>query len=114
MNVRLGHVKLAVTDLEASRHFYSAASGSSAGRSSSSGRARSDSASATRSRSPSSGRRPRGPGLHRFDAPDEATVDAFHAAALAAGGRDNGAPGLRPYGDHYYAAFPCSTPIASF
>jgi catechol 2,3-dioxygenase-like lactoylglutathione lyase family enzyme len=35
---------------------------------------------------------------------DEASVDAFHAAALAAGGRDNG-PGLRPYGDHYYAAF---------
>jgi predicted lactoylglutathione lyase len=31
-------------------------------------------------------------------------VDAFHAAALAAGGRDNGAPGERPYG-YYYAAF---------
>jgi catechol 2,3-dioxygenase-like lactoylglutathione lyase family enzyme len=36
---------------------------------------------------------------------DEASVDAFHAAALGAGGRDNGAPGMRPYGDHYYAAF---------
>src|SRR5262245_16236534 len=33
-------------------------------------------------------------------------VDAFHAAALRAGGTDNGAPGLRPrYDDHYYAAF---------
>lgn len=33
-------------------------------------------------------------------------VDAFHHAALAAGGRDNGAPGLRPqYHAHYYAAF---------
>jgi catechol 2,3-dioxygenase-like lactoylglutathione lyase family enzyme len=32
-------------------------------------------------------------------------VDAFHAAALAAGGRDNGAPGERPYGGRYYAAF---------
>ncbi|WP_116089829.1 VOC family protein [Sphingomonas crusticola] len=33
-------------------------------------------------------------------------VDAFHAAALAAGGRDNGAPGLRPhYRPDYYAAF---------
>ncbi len=33
-------------------------------------------------------------------------VDAFHAAALAAGGADDGAPGLRPhYGDGYYAAF---------
>ncbi len=41
-----------------------------------------------------------------FAAPDRATVDAFHAAALAAGGRDNGAPGLRPhYHPDYYGAF---------
>ena len=33
-------------------------------------------------------------------------VDAFHAAALEAGGRDNGAPGLRPeYSEGYYGAF---------
>jgi predicted lactoylglutathione lyase len=32
-------------------------------------------------------------------------VDAFHAAAMAAGGTDNGAPGERPYGGYYYAAF---------
>jgi catechol 2,3-dioxygenase-like lactoylglutathione lyase family enzyme len=39
-------------------------------------------------------------------APDRGTVDAFHAAALAAGGRDNGAPGLRPqYHPGYYGAF---------
>jgi len=39
-------------------------------------------------------------------APDRAAVDAFHAAALAAGARDHGAPGLRPdYGANYYAAF---------
>ena len=39
-------------------------------------------------------------------APDHATVDAFHKAALAAGGRDNGAPGLRPhYHPGYYGAF---------
>ena len=37
---------------------------------------------------------------------DRASVDAFHAAALAAGGKDNGKPGPRPnYGPHYYAAF---------
>ncbi|MFZ0837306.1 MAG: VOC family protein [Xanthobacteraceae bacterium] len=37
---------------------------------------------------------------------DRATVDAFYAAALAAGGRDNGSPGLRPhYHPHYYGAF---------
>ena len=40
----------------------------------------------------------------RVDRPEE--VDAFHAAALAAGGKDNGKPGPRPdYGPHYYAAF---------
>jgi catechol 2,3-dioxygenase-like lactoylglutathione lyase family enzyme len=39
-------------------------------------------------------------------APDRATVNAFHAAALRAGGRDNGAPGLRPqYHPNYYGAF---------
>ena len=37
---------------------------------------------------------------------DRAAVDAFHKAGLAAGGRDNGAPGLRPhYHPNYYAAF---------
>lgn len=41
-----------------------------------------------------------------FDATDRATVDAFHAAALAAGGRDEGAPGLRlHYHPHYYGAY---------
>ncbi|MGE0723528.1 MAG: VOC family protein [Alphaproteobacteria bacterium] len=48
-----------------------------------------------------------GPGFHlAFDAPDRPAVDAFHAAALAAGGSDAGAPGPRPrYGATYYAAF---------
>jgi catechol 2,3-dioxygenase-like lactoylglutathione lyase family enzyme len=48
-----------------------------------------------------------GPPLHvALCAPDRATVDAFHRAALAAGGRDNGAPGLRPrYHPGYYAAY---------
>jgi Glyoxalase/Bleomycin resistance protein/Dioxygenase superfamily. len=41
-----------------------------------------------------------------FFARDAAQVDAFHTAALDAGGTDNGAPGLRPaYGPGYYAAF---------
>jgi catechol 2,3-dioxygenase-like lactoylglutathione lyase family enzyme len=46
-------------------------------------------------------------GLHfSFVAPSRASVDAFHAAALKAGGRDNGKPGPRPdYGPKYYAAF---------
>jgi catechol 2,3-dioxygenase-like lactoylglutathione lyase family enzyme len=46
-------------------------------------------------------------GLHFcFNAPSRKSVDAFHAAGLAAGGGDNGKPGLRPdYGSDYYAAF---------
>jgi catechol 2,3-dioxygenase-like lactoylglutathione lyase family enzyme len=41
-----------------------------------------------------------------FSAPDHETVDAFHAAAVEAGGIDNGPPGLRPhYHAGYYAAF---------
>jgi catechol 2,3-dioxygenase-like lactoylglutathione lyase family enzyme len=41
-----------------------------------------------------------------FNAPDRPAVDAFYEAAVAAGGRDNGAPGLRPhYHEAYYAAY---------
>ena len=48
-----------------------------------------------------------GEGTHvAFAVESRAEVDAFHAAALAAGGRDNGGPGLRPrYHPNYYAAF---------
>ena len=40
-----------------------------------------------------------------FQARDPAMVDAFHKAALASGGTDNGAPGERGYHPGYYAAF---------
>lgn len=48
-----------------------------------------------------------GNGWHAaFLAPDRASVDAFHAAALAMGGSDEGAPGLRPhYHPNYYGAY---------
>lgn len=50
---------------------------------------------------------PVGPGIHiAFAADSHQQVDAFHAAALAAGGIDNGPPGLRPeYSSAYYGAF---------
>lgn len=56
---------------------------------------------------PENGRPAPMPGLHlAFRAPNRAAVDAVHAAALAAGGRDNGAPGLRPnYHPNYYSAY---------
>lgn len=50
---------------------------------------------------------PNQPPIHiAFRVGSRALVEAFHQAALAAGGRDNGAPGLRPhYHPHYYGAF---------
>lgn len=48
-----------------------------------------------------------GPGRHvAFSARNRAEVDAFYAAAMKAGGKDNGKPGPRPhYHEHYYGAF---------
>lgn len=52
------------------------------------------------------GEAPPGPFHIGFAAQSREQVRGFHAAALAAGGRDNGGPGLRPqYGSTYYAAF---------
>ena len=53
------------------------------------------------------GGKPTAPPVHiAFRARNRATVDAFYKAALAAGGRDNGAPGIRAhYHPHYYGAF---------
>jgi catechol 2,3-dioxygenase-like lactoylglutathione lyase family enzyme len=53
-----------------------------------------------------SGERPTTPVHIAFSADSRAAVDAFHAAALAVGGVDNGAPGLRLYyANDYYSAF---------
>lgn len=50
---------------------------------------------------------PNQPPIHvAFRVASRSAVDAFYVAAMAAGGRDNGAPGLRPhYHSHYYGAF---------
>jgi catechol 2,3-dioxygenase-like lactoylglutathione lyase family enzyme len=51
-------------------------------------------------------RDPVGGGHVAFASRDRATVDEFYEAAIAAGGRDNGEPGLRPeYGESYYAGY---------
>jgi catechol 2,3-dioxygenase-like lactoylglutathione lyase family enzyme len=47
----------------------------------------------------------RAPDHLAFVAPDRGAVDAFHAAGLRCGGRDNGAPGARRSSTDYYAAF---------
>jgi catechol 2,3-dioxygenase-like lactoylglutathione lyase family enzyme len=52
------------------------------------------------------GDKPKGGQHVAFAAADRSAVDAFHAAAIAAGGRDNGRPGLRShYHPDYYGAF---------
>jgi len=52
------------------------------------------------------GKAPQGAAHVAFAASDRAAVDEFHRAALVAGGRDNGAPGIRPhYHANYYGAF---------
>lgn len=53
------------------------------------------------------GGKPNDPPIHvAFRVATRELVDAFYKAALAAGGKDNGAPGLRPhYHPHYYGAF---------
>jgi catechol 2,3-dioxygenase-like lactoylglutathione lyase family enzyme len=51
-------------------------------------------------------REPVARGVHlAWEADSHDAVRAFHAAGLHAGGTDNGAPGQRPFGDNYYAAF---------
>jgi catechol 2,3-dioxygenase-like lactoylglutathione lyase family enzyme len=51
-------------------------------------------------------RAPVGGGHVAFACQDRGTVDAFYEAAIAAGGKDNGAPGLRPhYHENYYGAY---------
>jgi catechol 2,3-dioxygenase-like lactoylglutathione lyase family enzyme len=55
---------------------------------------------------PEAGDATSGNGVHvAFIAPSREAVDAFHAAALAEGGSDAGAPGERDYTPGYYAAF---------
>jgi catechol 2,3-dioxygenase-like lactoylglutathione lyase family enzyme len=105
----LDHVGLNVRDYESSRAFYEQALeplGYSVAMAMDEWRA----AGFGRGRKPSfwiAQREPFGTGTHvAFEAPDRAAVDAFHAAALAAGGRDNGGPGLREeYHPSYYGAF---------
>ena len=106
----LDHVKLPVADLEASRAFYASALAPFGYRlvyegDRSLGFGRGDGGEEDEPFAVERRGRP-DVGTHvAFTAATTAEVDAFHAAALAAGGRDNGPPGPRPYGGEYYAAF---------
>ncbi len=116
----IDHTGLVVTDLARSKAFYSAALGaiglallkefpaSLTGGSDVAGYG--ELAPAGESRSPEFWLSNGDPGSNRvhvaFRVEQRAAVEAFHRAALAVGGRDNGGPGLRPhYHPDYYAAF---------
>ena len=105
----IDHVNLPVGDLGASRAFYRLRWLLLGTRSCTTRKPRSALAAATAarmtSRSRSSGDPPSVGSHVAFTASSPDQVNEFHTAALAAGGRDNGAPGERPYGGDYYAAF---------
>ena len=100
----IDHVHLRVADLEASKRFYRAvfaALGRAEVLHEAPGHLSADELWVDQ-------REPGGPVSHvhlAFQAADPAMVQAFHRAALAAGGTDHGAPGERSYHPGYYAAF---------
>lgn len=103
----IDHLQLVVADLPASRRFYQAVldvlgvpiSGESEGF------FWADELVVTSADSPAAQGHLTGRHHLAFQAADADQVRAFHAAGLAAGGRDNGPPGLRPYHPDYFAAF---------
>ena len=100
----IDHVHLRVADFDASKRFYEAVLGA-VGRSFTAGEHGGQRYFSSDELWMDAGPRPT-TGLHlAFQAEDRATVDRFHAAAVAAGGTDNGAPGVRSYHPGYYAAF---------
>jgi catechol 2,3-dioxygenase-like lactoylglutathione lyase family enzyme len=96
----LDHVHLRVADLDASAQFYRAALGAlNVGISEGDGSFEADELFLSADGDPTRG-------LHiAFQADSRESVERFHEAALAAGGRNNGAPGEREYHAGYYAAY---------
>ena len=103
----IDHIQLVVKDLAASKRFYAAAFGvlgiPIAGEGADYFWA--DELFVSTQDSKSAQGKPTGRVHLAFQAKDRDTVDRFHSAVLAAGGQDNGKPGMRPYHRGYYAAF---------
>ncbi|WP_437672069.1 VOC family protein [Sorangium sp. So ce131] len=101
------HIHLVVADLDASKRFYSAvldALGVPLG-GEGPGFFWADELFVSTADSPAASGERTGRVHLAFQAADRAAVERFHAAGLAAGGKDNGAPGKRNYHPGYYAAF---------
>lgn len=101
------HIQLVVSDLQASKRFYSAVLGVLGIPLGGEGKDFfwADELFVSTVDSVAASGKPTGHMHFAFQAPDEATVKRFYAAALEAGGKDNGAPGPRPYHPGYFAAF---------
>jgi catechol 2,3-dioxygenase-like lactoylglutathione lyase family enzyme len=106
----IDHVNIPVADLEPSRAFYGAALAPLGFRlvyegAESLGFGRGDGGDDDEPIALRAGEKPSRGSHIAFAAANRAQVEEVHAAAVAAGGRDNGPPGERPYGPRYYAAF---------
>nr|WP_047167244.1 VOC family protein [Sphingomonas sp. Y57] len=103
----IDHIQLVVADLDASRRFYAAIFDVLGIPIAGSGTDYfwADELFVSTADSPAAQGRLTGRHHLAFQAVDRPMVDAFHRAGLAAGGRDNGAPGERSYHPGYYAAF---------
>lgn len=103
----IDHLQLVVADLDASKRFYTAVLGTLGIELGGEGPDFfwADELFVSSVESPASAGQKTGRAHFAFQAPDEKTVQNFHRAGLEAGGRDNGAPGQRPYHPGYYAAF---------
>jgi len=102
----IDHVTLRVRDCEASKRFYRAALAPWGSREVDLGAETAFGPEGSEDLVIRPGEQPSAPVHIAFAAPDRETVHAFYEAALAAGGRDNGPPGLRPrYHRGYYAAY---------
>jgi len=104
----IDHVQLVVEDLEASRRFYGAVLEVLGIPINDEKEAKffwADELAISSADSPAAVGKTTGRSHLAFQAKDRAMVEAFHEAGLRAGGKDNGAPGERPYHPGYYAAF---------
>lgn len=104
----IDHVQLVVDDLDAARRFYGALFEVLGIEMHDEADAKffwADELAISSADSPAATGKLTGPTHLAFQARDRAMVDAWYAAGLAAGGRDNGKPGERPYHPGYYAAF---------
>lgn len=103
----IDHLQLVVADLDASKRFYSALLGALGVPLGGEGPGFfwADELCISNVQSPASAGEKTGRCHFAFQAPDRESVERAHRAGLEAGGRDHGAPGLRPYHPGYYAGF---------